>query len=78
MKQYEHRSDESGRWVRCHFCSTCGTTVLMSLERNPGIRVVPGGTFDDPRWLKLSRHIWSRSAHDWIAFPPDVDVREKA
>lgn len=76
--QYEHRSDESGRWLRSHFCSTCGTTVLITLERNPGVRVIPGGTFDDPKWFKLTRHIWTRSAHDWIVFPPDVDVREQS
>lgn len=76
--QYDHVSDESGRWVRSHFCSVCGTTVMITLEKNPGVRVIPGGTFDDPRWFKLSRHIWTRSAHDWIAFPPDVDVREKS
>ena len=76
--QYEHRSDESGRWLRSHFCPNCGTTVLITLEKNPGVSVVPGGTFDDPSWFKISRHIWTRSAHDWIAFPSDVSVREQA
>jgi len=73
LVQYEHRSDESDRWLRSHFCSRCGTTVLVTLERNPGVRVVSGGTFDDPGWFKINRHIWTRSAHDWIVFPPDVE-----
>ena len=77
-RQYEHRSDESGRWLRSHFCGNCGTTVLITLEKNPGVRVVPGGSFDDPSGFKPSRHIWTRSAHDWIVFPPDVDVRDQA
>ena len=76
--RYDHDSDESERWVRSHFCSTCGTTVLITLEKNPGVRVVPGGTFDDPTWFKIGRHIWTRSAHHWLVFPPDADVREKA
>lgn len=76
--QYEHRSDESGRWLRSHFCGNCGTTVMITLEKNPGVSVIPGGTFDDPRWFKLTRHIWTRSAHDWMVFPPDVVVREQA
>ncbi|MCX7179165.1 MAG: GFA family protein [Proteobacteria bacterium] len=75
---YAHRSDESSRWLRCHFCSRCGTTVLITLEKNPGVSVIPGGTFDDPGWLKLTRHTWTRSAHDWIVFPPDVEVRVQA
>lgn len=78
LAEYEHRSDESQRWVRCHFCSCCGTTVLITLEKNPGVRVIPGGTFDNPGWLKISRHIWTRSAHEWIVFPQDTQVREKA
>jgi len=78
ITQYEHRSDESNRWLRCHFCSRCGTTILITLEKNPGVRAIPGGTFDDPSWFKVSRHIWTRSAHDWIVFPAEVEVREKA
>lgn len=78
ITEYEHRSDESKRWLRCHFCSRCGTTVLITLEKNPGVRAVPGGTFDDPSWFKLTRHIWTRAAHDWIVFPSDVEVHEKA
>ena len=76
--QYDHQGNESGRWVRSHFCGTCGSTILITLEKNPGVRVVPGGSFDDPTWFKVTRHIWTRSAHDWLAIPAGVDVREKA
>lgn len=27
LKTYEYRSDESARWLKTEFCSTCGTTV---------------------------------------------------
>ncbi len=50
---------------------------MVTLERNPGVRVVSGGTFDDPRWFKVERHIWTHSAHDWIVFPPDVAKYEQ-
>jgi hypothetical protein len=78
MTQFEYRSDESDRWLRSHFCARCGTSVMITLEKNPGILVISGGTFDEPGWFKLTRHIWTRSAHDWIMFPPDTQVREKA
>lgn len=78
LTTYDHRSDESQRWVRNHFCPSCGSTVLITLERNPGVSVIPGGTLDEPGWLKITRHIWTRSAHDWIVFPPDAQVREQA
>ena len=76
--EYKHQSDETQRWVCCHFCGNCGTTVLITLERNPGVRVVPGGTLDNPGHFRITRHIWTRSAHDWIAFPPGSQVREMA
>lgn len=78
LTEFEHRSDESNRWLRCHFCNRCGTTVTVTVERDPTIPIVSGGTFDDPNWFKIDRHIWTRSAQHWIMYPPDVDKYEKA
>jgi hypothetical protein len=73
LTPYEHRSDESRRWLRMEFCPTCGTTVTWTLELLPGARGIAGGTFDDPSWLKIERHSWLRSAHPWMIVPPDVE-----
>ena len=73
---YEHHSDESGRWLRSHFCSRCGTTVMLTLEMQPGVNAIQLGTFDDATWVKPTRHIWTRSKHEWVAIPADVKVRE--
>lgn len=78
ITEYEHRSDESHRWVRLQFCNRCGTTVSGTLEHAPGARVISGGTFDDPNWLRLDHHIWTRSAQHWMAFPTDVERFEQA
>ncbi len=75
---YEHRSDESARWLRMEFCPACGTTVGWTSERRPGVRGVSAGTFDDPNWVKIQRHIWTRSAQSWITFPTDVQCFEAA
>ena len=77
LTTYEHRSDESHRWLRLQFCPRCGTTVTWTAERIPGRRAIAGGTFDDPNWLKIERHIWTRSAQRWIDFPADVELFEK-
>ena len=77
LKTFEHHSDESNRWVRVHFCDRCGTTVMVSVEKHPGIRFVMGGTLDDPNWIKISKHIWTRSAQRWMVFPESVDCLEK-
>ena len=74
LTECEHRSDESGRWLKMQFCSCCGTTVTNTAEVRPGLRAVAIGTLDDPGWLPIERHIWVRSKHPWIAIPPDVAV----
>ena len=73
LKSYEHRSDESDRWLRMGFCPTCGTTLTLTVELLPGALGVAGGTFDEPSWLKIERHTWARSAHPWLVVPPDVE-----
>jgi hypothetical protein len=75
---YEHRSDESHRWLRLEFCPRCGTTVTWTGERRPGIRSIAGGTFDDPNWFTIARHIWTRSAQPWVSIPTDVECFEKS
>lgn len=78
LKSYEHRSDESKRLLRVEFCPNCGTTVTLTVELLPGARGIAGGTFDDPHWLKIERHTWTRSAHPWLSLPPDVEQFPKS
>jgi hypothetical protein len=78
LKAYEHRSDESHRLLRIEFCPTCGTTVSMSPEVLAGLRGIAGGTFDDPSWIRIDRHIWTRSAHPWITVPQGVEQFSKS
>jgi hypothetical protein len=41
-------------------------------------RGVAGGTFDDPSWLKIERHTWTRSCQHWVPIPPEVTKFEKS
>jgi hypothetical protein len=70
---YEHRSDESGRWLRLEFCPRCGTRVGMTAERRPGQHAISGGTFDDPDWFAIDRHIWTKSRLRWMEIPAGVE-----
>ena len=74
LRTYEHRSDESGRWLRIEFCLNCGGTVTWTAEALPGMRAIAVGSFDDPKWFKPRRFGWMRSAHPWIIPPPGVEV----
>jgi hypothetical protein len=72
LTEYEHRSDESGRWLRTQFCPRCGTTVTISVEARPGTRGIALGTLDDPDAPRIERHIWVRSKRPWVSIPSDV------
>ncbi|MDQ5849121.1 MAG: GFA family protein [Pseudomonadota bacterium] len=78
LTTYEHRSDETQRWLRIQFCPHCGTTVTWTVEAMPGMRALGLGTFDDPKWLKVERFGWFRSAHPWVIAPAGVEVFEKS
>ncbi|MGH8669134.1 MAG: GFA family protein [Burkholderiales bacterium] len=74
---YEYRSDESGRWLRTEFCPACGSTLTWTAEALVGLRAVAGGSFDDPDWLKIDRHGWTRSKQKWFVCPAEALVFEK-
>ena len=40
LHNYEHRSDESERWLRVEFCPKCGANVTWTLQMRPGARAV--------------------------------------
>lgn len=72
LSEVEHRSDESGRWLRMSFCPKCGTTISHTAEIRPGVRTIAAGTFDDPNWFSIDRHIWAQSKLPWVAIPENV------
>jgi len=78
LKSYEHRSDESGRWLRVEFCPKCGNPLTWTLEVMPEGRGVAAGSFDDQSWIKPERHSWTRSKHPWVEIPHGVETFEKS
>jgi hypothetical protein len=72
VAEVEHRSDVSGRWLRMSFCPACGTTVSHIAEVRPGLRTIAAGTFDDPNWFAVTRHIWTQSKLPWVTIPPGI------
>lgn len=72
LSEVEHRSDEGSRWLRMRFCAKCGTTVSHTAEFRPGMRTVAAGTFDDPNWFSIDRHIWVQSKLPWVVIPEGV------
>jgi hypothetical protein len=77
-RMYQHRSDESGRWIRVHFCPHCGTQLFITAEARPGFLSMAGGTLDDSSWVEWGRHIWARSSQHWLPIPDGPARFEKA
>jgi hypothetical protein len=73
----EHRSDESGRWLKMQFCARCGTTVAHTSQLRPGMRTIAATTFDELGWFNIDRHIWVQSKLPWVDIPAGVAVFEK-
>jgi hypothetical protein len=73
---YTHVSDESGRWLRLDSCPRCSTRVGIALELRPERYGIFGGTFDDPNWFPVRRHIWTRSKLRWMVLPEDHEHYE--
>jgi hypothetical protein len=77
MKTYETRSDESGRWIRLHFCPGCGATIASHWQEGGGEIAFLGGTLDDSREMKVDYHVWTRSKQHWFELPPGAKAFEK-
>jgi hypothetical protein len=55
-----------------HFCPTCGSAVMITLDRYPEIRSLMGGTLDDKRRLKPTFSLWCSSAQPWLSLPAGI------
>jgi hypothetical protein len=77
VSTFDYRSPDHGRVLQVNFCSKCGTHLSLSFERFPTMQGICGGTYDDPTWFKPDRHIFTRSAVPWMAFPHDVSCFER-
>lgn len=77
LKTFEMPSPAHGRLMRVQFCPGCGTTLGMTFERFPDVQAICSGTYDDPNWFPVVRHIFTDSAMNDVAFPPDVEIFER-
>ena len=67
---YERKVED--RWLRFHFCATCGSTVYWQTANHPGRYGIAVGAFADPHFPKPARSVFERSRHDWLSLPHDI------
>lgn len=71
LSVFSHRGDD-GRALDRHFCPTCGSAVMITLERYPEIRSMMGGTLDDKSLLEPAFSLWTSSGQPWLTLPPGI------
>ena len=60
----------SGRTLYRFFCGDCGSPLYGQRQTTPEISSLRIGTLDHPGEMKLTSHIWTRSARSWDAIDP--------
>lgn len=71
LQVYTHH-DESGSGLSRHFCPSCGSAVMITLDRYPQIRSMMGGTLDDKSLLRPTYSLWTSSGQPWLTLPDGI------
>ena len=64
------RTADSGRVLHRYFCGDCGSPIYSQRETMPEMIALRVGTLDNPGPMKLTAHIWTRSARPWSHIDP--------
>ena len=76
-KNFE-RGTDSGRTFTTKFCPECSTSVFWELDMRPEHIGIAVGCFGDPQFPGPMRAVWAENLHDWVIYPEDLPVFQKA
>lgn len=68
-RRYAAQAD-SGRTLYRYFCGDCGSPIYSQRANAPDMVVVRAGTFDNAGEMKVTAHIWTKSARAWSYIDP--------
>jgi hypothetical protein len=72
-----NRTSDAGRWLRMHFCPSCGTTVYWEAEFMPGKMGVAVGAFVDAS-LQPRVAVWAQHKSEWVPLPEGIPTHDQA
>ena len=61
---------DSGRTLNRFFCADCGSPIYSQRQTTPETVVVRAGTMDNAGDMKITAHIWTKSARPWSYIDP--------
>ncbi len=67
------RTADSGNQITRYLCADCGSVLFGQNKARPKIRVITGGTLDDPSWVPIQANIWTQSALPWVHLSEEVE-----
>jgi hypothetical protein len=73
--RYHKTVADSGKEIERGFCPTCGSQILLKIERRPEVLGMQAASFDDPSIFKPTLQIWTDSAQVWDHMDPAVEKR---
>ena len=68
-KRYAKQAD-SGRTLFRYFCGECGSSLYSHRGNMPEVIGIRAGTLDDSSGLRITGHIWTKSAPPWSYIDP--------
>ena len=71
-KRYAVKAD-SGRTLQRFFCGDCGSPIYSQRDSMPERMVVRAGSIDDSSAMKITAHIWTKSARPWSHIDPGTE-----
>lgn len=72
LKSHVATIDGKNRLWR-HFCSECGSAIMITLDRFPGIRSMMGGTLDDKTIVRPTFSVWNSEGQAWLCLPDRIE-----
>ncbi len=75
--RYYNTVGDEGKAVQRGFCPTCGSQVLVKLERLPDLLGIQAASLDDPSLFKPGLDIFTSSAWAWDHISPATEKRPR-
>jgi hypothetical protein len=70
--RYYRMVGNAGKAVERGFCATCGSQLMLTLERMPDVLGLQAASLDDPSRYTPAMDIFTESAQPWDHMQPDT------
>jgi hypothetical protein len=76
--RYHKVVGQGGKAVERGFCPSCGSQVMIKLERLPDILGLQAGSLEDPSIYRPTMDVFTASAQSWDCMDPTVQKHTHA